>query len=178
MPLEVLRVRPSVGGVGNMNPSARQSLLQIVVTATVVPEVAQSPADPKAEVRSHGHESLVEQTMEIAAKEDAVRKGMLAALGVRPDVGRLEDGKRMLRRDGALATVSVEDGEPEAPLSQARSDLRGRAESIPTREVGDRTNLGSQGPEPYRRAFFLAVAEAEGSRSVAVSFRRLLPIQS
>jgi len=64
---------------------------QTIVASTVPELLTKAVANTKNVIRSDRHVSAVIETMEVAAKQEAVIYAMLATTSIGHDVGRLQD---------------------------------------------------------------------------------------
>src|SRR6267378_1604689 len=139
-----------------------------IVIASVLELLADASADLQPVLRRNGDVTAIEERVQVGAKQQAVRDLVLAAVGVRTDVRRLEDGQRPLAGDGASALIRVGHEDPERALAETRADGDRSAEATGRRRLGDAAptqpiHHGLPDPPAFARRQFLG-ASALGVR--------------
>ena len=92
---------------------------ECVVGLTVFVTFTKLVADSELEVRRDRHIAEIEQAMNVAPQQHPVRQAVFSPLGVRLNVGCLENWERMLTRH-CTGAISIADGEREALLTKPR----------------------------------------------------------
>ena len=88
MPVEQHRVGMRLAGIGQPDLAAAEG----IVIAPVLELLADASADLQPVLRRNGDVTAIEERVQVGAKQQAVRDLVRAAVGVRTDVRRLEDG--------------------------------------------------------------------------------------
>lgn len=112
------------GTVGRLPRQPDLGAVQRVVIPPVLELLLDPPTDLEVIVRSDGDVAGVEQLVDVGAEEDAVGERMLLHVAIIADMRRFQSGKRLLIRDGAAASVRVENSDAKAPLPEAGTDER------------------------------------------------------
>src|SRR5690606_29142495 len=93
--------------------------MQAVIRLAIEVSVADPSAHPHLEVRLNGHQASVDEFVEIGAQKQAVAHLMGTLLGIREDMGSLQNRECVFAGDGTSAHVSADDQGTERSLTQA-----------------------------------------------------------
>src|SRR5438094_6693009 len=84
-----------------------------IIGAPVLELLADPSADLQPVLRRNSDVTAIEERVQVGAKQQAVRDLVRAAVGIRTDVCRLEDGQRPLAGDGASALIRLRHSDSE-----------------------------------------------------------------
>src|SRR6185437_2212426 len=90
--------------------------------AAILEFLADSPAHFETMILGHRHIAGVEQAVQVATHENAVRSRVFAAFGIWLDMSGLKSGQRPLARYRASPIVEIGDQQPEGSLSEPRTN--------------------------------------------------------
>jgi len=96
--------------------------MESVVVSPVLELLPYSPADLDPVFRGYRHIALIEQRVQVAAKQQPVIHAVLATFGIGADVSGLQHRQRTLASDRASAIVDIGHKEPERSLPQTGPD--------------------------------------------------------
>jgi hypothetical protein len=133
-----------------------RSIVQVIVDQAVVKSVPDLWTDSESKIRRHGDIALIEETMDIAAHQDAILHLVRLELGEGTYVGRIECWQRFLTGDRAATPVRLCDHHPERTLPQPRKVYRRlpvAARDGLQRTHGDRRWCRGDQLRPYPRTF-------------------------
>jgi hypothetical protein len=99
--------------------------LKRTVTSAVLVFLPKAGADLEVQILRDGRIARVEQPVEIRPEQQTIANLVRSVMRVRADVGRFERREGVLSRNGASATVSIEDGDsPSCSSRRARTGRR------------------------------------------------------
>src|SRR6516164_3151200 len=99
--------------------------MQAAIFVAVVEVGSHALADDKAVLLVDRDVARIEDAVNIAAKQYAVRKAVTPSEGIRLDVSGVEGGKDLSARNGALSLVRVSHRCSERALAKSRCEERG-----------------------------------------------------
>jgi len=118
VPFQCRSIWPKITPNGQSNVRTVQS----IILAAILEFVANAPADFEPVILSYRDIACVEETMHISPHKNAIRCDVVAAFGVRTNMGSLQGRERAFTGHRASSAVEVSDQQPEGALAQSRPD--------------------------------------------------------